>query len=94
MNRLEQLRIILHLRNAFEQRGLSVGDIPLLTSLDKYLVGDSYVWGGEKPKRDSMVKKFWMAYGLKAEVLRGACEDCRYFVMEQTPGGFQNFKRR
>lgn len=91
MNRLEQLRMILHLRNAFQQRDFWDEEIPILAAMDNYFETIQYLWGGEKPKRESLVKKFWISYGLKAEVIRDVHEDCRRFVIDKKPSSIEQF---
>lgn len=77
-----QLRMVLHLYNALQQRNLISGTIPLLTSLDKFFVGVRAIWEGDKPKRDNLVKRFWLAYGTRADVVRRLHEDCRRMVLD------------
>jgi hypothetical protein len=78
-----QLRLVLHLFNALQQRNLISGNIPLLTTLDKFFDGVRAVWEGEKPKRDDIVKRFWLTYGTKAEVVKRLHADCRRLVLDQ-----------
>lgn len=77
-----QLRIVLHLYNALKLRNLISGKIPLLTSLDQFFEGVKSVWEGEKPNRDNIVKRFWLVYGTRADVVRRLHESCRRMVLE------------
>jgi hypothetical protein len=77
---LAQLRMVLHLYNALQQRNLISGNIPLLTSLDKYFEGVPGIWEGAKPSRDNIVKRFWLVYGDRVDVLNRIHEKCRWLV--------------
>ncbi len=76
-----QLRIVLHLYNAMQQRNLISDNIPLLTSLDKFFDGVQSVWQGEKPTRGNIVKRFWFAYGKNEDDANRLHEECRRLVL-------------
>jgi hypothetical protein len=77
-----QLRIVLHLYNALQQRNLISGNIPLLTSLANVFERAPSVWAGGKPTRNNMVMRFWVAYGMRLDMARCLHQYCRQSVLK------------
>jgi hypothetical protein len=73
-----QLRIVLHLCNAFKQTGLiQEGDLPVLDTLDCYFEDCKAIWDGSKPEQGDFVFRWWMAYGMTAETAMSMSEHTR-----------------
>ena len=68
VNRTSQLRLVLHLHNAFVQVGaLRDGGIPFLDWLHDTFKDNRCVWGGKVPKSGEFVKRWFVANGTSAK---------------------------
>lgn len=73
-----QLRIVLHLYNALLQvKAFVPGDIELLDYLNKHFSSSKAIWEGPKPEKGQLVKRWWIAYGMKPEVAQRLSEATR-----------------
>lgn len=66
-----QLRIVLHLFNAFIQVGaLEHGELELLDFLYENFITSKAIWEGDIPKKGSFTYRWWIAYGMKFSCAR------------------------
>lgn len=88
-----QLRMVLHLHNALKVRNLISGDIPVVTTLDRFFDRVSSVWQGEKPEQGTLVKTFWLAYGAPSDVANRLTDDCRKLILDPSSAPRNNKMR-
>jgi hypothetical protein len=73
-----QLRMVLHLFNAFKRRGIfHEGRFPLLDTLDRQFESSEAIWAGPKPRQGEFVKQWWIAYGLAPDAAERCSEETR-----------------
>jgi hypothetical protein len=66
INSCSQLRMVLHLFNGLVKHGLvTPGELPILDMLYSRFADCKAVWGGSLPERGELVKRWWIAYGMK-----------------------------
>jgi hypothetical protein len=66
INSGSQLRMVLHLFNGLVKHGLvTPGELPILDMLYSRYADCKAVWGGSLPERGELVKRWWIAYGMK-----------------------------
>ena len=72
-----QLRIVLHLSNALKQSGMiKEGKLPILDNMEKIFTNCHAIWAGStKPEQGEFVFRWWIAYGMNADVAIQCADD-------------------
>lgn len=79
-----QLRMVLHLYNAFIQQGaINPGGIELLDRLYAQFRNCKAVWEGPLPERGEFVKRWWIAYGTAVEEAKRRSDEAKEFGSDQ-----------